>query len=113
LESDITLRLLDPTIMLAGIALVAMAVSAFTVALRLRIKHLHIAAASLLIAALPWLAVGIVDTLVWFGLASSETYPPSSLAIVARLRRYLLLFAACSIALATFRHLPLSGRADR
>jgi hypothetical protein len=103
MQSEISLRLLDPEVVITGIALVAMALCAFMMARRFRVAHLHFAAACLLAAAIPPLVKGGLDILIWFGLVSSGAYPPNALISLAGLRPYFMLFSAASISFATWR----------
>lgn len=110
MQPELTLRLLDPALLLAGIGLAAMAACAFVVARRFGIAHLYVAATCLLVAALPWLVKGGIDTLVWFGFVGVDAYPPDFIvSTVAGLWGYAVLLAACSVVAATFRLLRQLG----
>ena len=103
MQTETPLRLVDPAVLLMGVALVMVAVCAFMIAWRFRVWTLFFVAAGLLVAAVPSLVKGGIDLLVWYGFASSDTYPPNWSVFLGGLRPYVMFLSASSIAFATYR----------
>lgn len=104
-----TLRLIDPSLLLSGLALMVIAACVVLVARRLRDLPLYAAAACLLVLAVPRLLRGCVDIAVWFGWADHDTYPPSEVAILMSLQPYILIVVAACICLSTMQFLRRSA----
>lgn len=90
----VSLRLIDPSTAIAGVAFALLAVAAFIAARRLH-AGFFVAAAGFLLAAVPRLALGVSDALAWYGLA--ETSPPQLLGTLLRSQAYFLLVAALAV----------------
>jgi hypothetical protein len=87
----LTLRLIDLSSTITGVALALLAAVAFVAARRLH-SALFVAAAAFLVAATPRLILGALDALAWFGIAQLSL--PPSLGWLIHAQGHLLLVAA-------------------
>lgn len=94
----LSLRLIDPSVAIAGIAFALLGAVAFVAARRLH-SAFYVASAGFLLAALPRLVMGLLDALAWFGLAQLSF--PTALDWSVRLQSYFLLLAALAVVWST------------